>query len=492
MAEKQAEGAAATTTTEEKSFLDQMLQGGLRPQNEEATQRGKDMISAFVSQLMAGRTVSRRVDASIREWVKELDNLLSAQVSEIMHHPDFRKLEGSWRGLDYLIRNSQTSTTLKVKMLNVTKNDMLRDLERAMEFDDSALFRKVYTEQYDQFGGEPFSALVGDYEIDNTADDMSLISRVSQIAAAAHAPFIASAGPGMFGLNSFTDLSKPKDLARIFDTVEFAAWKTFRNSDDSRYAALTMPRVMARVPYGAKTKKVEEFNFEEEVKDHEDYCWSNASFTYAARLTEAFFQSGWCARIIGPEGGGGVEGLPTHVVKDPDGDSVMKCPSEIAISETRDKQLSDLGFIPLCHRMNTDVAAFFSAQSCRKPQKYDNPDATANEELSAMINHILCTSRFAHYLKAMARDRIGTFMERRDCERWLNDWILNYVVANPDDVGPEVKAARPLRDARVEVREIKEKPGCYEAVAYMRPHFQLKELSVSMRLVAELPPPAGG
>lgn len=491
MTEKQEEGAAGAAVTEQ-SYLDQMISAGIAPENDEAAQWGKDMIGAFVQQLVAGRTVSKRVDASIKAWVKEIDKLLSAQLSEVMHHADFRKLEGSWRGLHHLVRSSNLGTGLKIRVLNISKADLLKDIERAMSFDDSLLFEKIYTEEYGAPGGEPYGALIGDYEFGNTPDDMTLLKGVAGVAASAHAPFVAAAGPGMFGLKSFTELNKPKDIASKMDGVQHAAWKSFRASPDARYVGLTMPRVLSRLPYGEKTRKVETFNFEEEVSDHEDYVWMNASYAYATRLTDAFFQHGWCAATVGTENGGRVDGLPLHLVETPDGDVQAKVPTEVIIPDRRDAELSAAGFLSLSYYKNRDMAAFFDAASCYKPAVWDKPEANANEALSAQLNNMLCISRFAHYLKVMARDRIGSFMERSDCERWLNDWILNYVIERPEDAGPAAKAARPLREARIDVREVKGKPGVYEAVAFLRPHFMLKELNVSMSLVAELPPPAGG
>jgi type VI secretion system protein ImpC len=375
-------------------------------------------------------------------------------------------------------------------VLNVSKKDLLKDMERASEFDQSALFKKVYEDEYGMFGGAPFGALVGDYEFGRHPQDIALLERISNVAAAAHAPFISAAAPELFGWDSFTELSGPRDLAKVFDTVEYVKWKSFRDSEDSRYVGLTLPHTLARLPYGEDTVPVEAFNFEEDVdgKDHHKYLWTNAAYSFGARLTDAFAKYGWLAAIRGVEGGGLVEGLPTHTFATDDGEVALKCPTEIAITDRREKELSDLGLIPLCHCKGTDFAAFFGAQSTQKPKVYDRDEANANARLSTMLNYILCVSRFAHFLKAMARDKIGSFMERDECERWLNRWITNYCLANPENAGPETKARNPLREAQVVVREVRGKPGCYEAVAHLRPHFQLDELSVSLRLVAELPP----
>jgi type VI secretion system protein ImpC len=335
--------------------------------------------------------------------------------------------------------------------------------------------------------------LVGDYEFSRHPEDISLLKMVSNVAAAAHAPFIAAADPKLFNMEKFTELTAPRDLTKIFSSVEYASWKSFRESEDSRYVALTLPHVLARLPYGANFKKVDEFNFEEFVdgKDHSKYLWTNAAWAYASRITDAFAKYGWMARTRGVEGGGKVEGLPVHTFPTDDGDVAMKCPTEIAITDRREFELSNLGFLPLLHCKGKDFAAFLGAQSCQKPKQYFDPAANANAELSAKFNYIMCVSRFAHYLKVMARDKIGSFMEVKDCERWLNDWIKNYVIGNPEEASDEQKAKRPLADARVDVREVKGKPGWYEAVAYLRPHFQLETLTTSMRLVAEVPKPRG-
>jgi type VI secretion system protein ImpC len=372
----------------------------------------------------------------------------------------------------------------------VSKNDLLKDLERASEFDQSALFKKVYEEEFGMFGGAPFGALIGDYEFGRHPQDMALLDQISHVAAAAHAPFIAAASPQLYNLESFTDLGAPRDLAKIFDTVEYVKWKSFRESEDSRYVGLTLPHILLRLPYGPETVPVEAFNFKEDVdgKDHSKYLWGNASYAFATRLTEAFAKYSWCAAIRGVEGGGLVEGLPTHTFMTDDGEVALKCPTEIAITDRREKELSDLGFIPLVHCKGTDYAAFFGAQSSQKAKKYDTDSANANARLSTQLQYILATSRFAHYLKAIMRDKIGSFMTRQNCQDYLNRWITNYVLLD-DNASQAAKAQYPLREARIDVSEVRGKPGVYRAVAFLKPHFQLDELTVSLRLVAELPTP---
>jgi type VI secretion system protein ImpC len=438
-------------------------------------------------------TVSKDAEAMINARIAQIDHLLSIQLNEILHHPDFQKLEGSWRGLKYLLSQSETGEGLKIKVLNVSKKELLKDLQRAPEFDQSALFKKVYEEEFGIFGGAPFGALVGDYAIGKGPEDIEFLERVSQVAASAHAPFLTGTDPSLFNIDGFTQLDAPRDLAKIFDTTEYAKWKSFRASDDSRYVGLCLPRTLARLPYGKNTTPVEAFSYEENVdgSDHSKYAWSNAAYALGARLTQAYSLYGWCAAIRGVEGGGLVEGLPVHNFYTDEGDVAMKCPTEAPITDRREKELADLGFIPLVHCKGTDYAAFFSVQSAQKAKVYDKDAANANARLSAQLPYILACSRFAHYLKAMMRDKIGSFMSRGDCEAWLNQWIQNYVT--PDDrASPSTKASKPLREARIDVVEVPGKPGAYRAVAFLRPHFQLDELSTSLRLVAELPPSARG
>jgi type VI secretion system protein ImpC len=486
---KSAEAAATVQTKEAPNLLDQVI-AATRPQSDKEAERAKTYFRQFLDQaVQPGQVVSKDVESNIKYWIAQIDKKLSSQLNEIMHDPDFQRLEATWCGLKYLVDQSETGDTLKIRVLNVSKRDLFKDLERAAEFDQSALFKKVYEEEYGQLGGEPYGMLVGDYEFGRNAEDISLLKMISGVAAAAHAPFVSAANPKLFGFERFTELPAPRDLAKIFQSVEYAAWKSFRESEDSRFTALTMPHVLGRLPYGEKFKRVDAFNFEEFVdgKDHDKYLWMNAAWAYAARITDAVSKYGWMARTRGVEGGGKVEGLPVHTFPTDDGDVAMKCPTEIAISDRREFELSNLGFLPLLHSKNRDFAVFMGAQSCQKPKQYFDPAANANAELSAKFNYIMCVSRFAHYLKVMARDKIGSFMEVKDCERWLNDWINHYVIANPEDAGEEAKARSPLSDARVEVREVKGKPGWYEAVAWLRPHFQLETLTTSMRLVAEVP-----
>lgn len=489
--EAQAAGAAAAETTE-LGLLDQIVEQGRFGKDTAAQERGKDMVKRFVSEVLEGAiTYSADTESMINARIAQIDHLLSIQLNEIMHHPDLQKLEGSWRSLKYLLNQSETSPMLKIKMLNVSKKELLRDLQRAPEFDQSAMFKKVYEEEFGVFGGSPFGALLGDYEFNKTGQDIELLEKISQVAAASHAPFLSAASAEMFNLDNFTQIDAPRDLAKIFDTTEYARWKNFRESEDSRYVGLTAPRVLVREPYGPATVPIDAFNYDERVDgtDHTKYLWGNAAYALGARITNSFSSYGWCATIRGVESGGLVESLPTHNFRTDSGDLSMKCPTEMPITDRREKEMADLGFIPIVHQKGTSKAAFFSVQSAQKPKIYDKDAATANARISAQLPYIFAVSRFAHYLKAMMRDKIGGYTSRGEAERFLNTWISNYVVSN-DTASASLKAQKPLREARVEVVEVPGKPGAYRAVAFLRPHFQLDELTMSMRLVADLPAPA--
>ena len=494
-AENQAAGAAGATTTtaEAGSLLDQVLTATKQTERS----RAEDLVRTLAEEAMKGTvTFSKNVTVTINQAIKAIDAAVSKQLNAVMHHPDFLKLEGSWRGLHHLVMNTETGTSLKLKVFNVSKKDLFKDVDKAVEFDQSQIFKKLYENEFGTPGGEPYGSLIGDYEFTNHPEDLELLSKMSNVAAAAFCPFVTAADPKLFGFDGgWTDLAKPRDLAKIFDSVEYAKWKSFRDSDDARFVTLTMPRVLARLPYGANTKPVEAFGYEEgefdktgsaKAMSHSEYCWMNSSYVMGTKLTDAFAKYGWCVAIRGAEGGGKVEGLPAHIFKSDDGDPDLKCPAEIGITDRREKELSDLGFLPLCHYKNTDYAVFFGAQTAQKPKKYDRPEATANAAISARLPYIMASSRIAHYLKVMARDKIGSFMETKDCEQWLNRWISNYVNSNPD-AGQEMKARYPLAEAKVTVAEIPGKPGSFNAVAYLRPWLQFEELTTSLRMVARIP-----
>ena len=484
---KGAKSQSAEAAGQEASLLDQVI-GQTRSRNDEQREESRRQISTLVEEVMQGLKISKDLETTINARIADIDQLLTKQLNEIVHQKEFQKLEASWRGLHYVVHESETSPMLKIRVLNASKEDLRRDLERAVEFDQSALFKKVYEEEYGTFGGAPYAALIGDYEFSRTSPDVALLEKISNVAAGAHAPFMAAAAPDLLNLESFTDLTAPRDLSKIFESVDYAKWRSFRESEDSRYVGLCLPHILMRLPYGPDTNPVEAFRFKEDVdgRDHGKYLWSNAAYAMATRLTNSFARHGWCAAIRGVEGGGLVESLPTHTFKTDEGELALKCPTEIAITDRREKELSDLGFIPLVHCKGTDYAAFFGVQSAQKPKKYDTDAANANARLSTQLPYMLAMSRFAHYLKSMMRDKIGSFMSRSECEYFLNRWSTNYVTLD-DNASPAFKAQKPLREARIEVSEVAGKPGVYKAVAFLRPHFQLDELSVSLRLVAELP-----
>ena len=473
--------------------LSQMIDTGIKPRGEQAKERAEDLVKTFVSELLdPSMVVEAGFTRTVNARIAAIDEMLSGQVNEILHHADFQKLEGSWRSLNKLVMGSETGENLKIRVLNVSKKDLLKDFQAAAEFTESTLWKKCYEYEFGLYGGDPYGALVGDFEFGKGPQDIQLLSEISQVAAAAHAPFISAAAPQMFGMDSFTQMPDPRDLAKIFDknNPENTKWLSFRDSEDSRFTALVLPHTLRRLPYSPEDNPVEAFNFVETADEHDDYLWGNAAFDYANRLTAAFAQHHWCVAIRGPEGGGLVEDLPIHTFKTADGDVAAKCPTEVQIPDTREKELSDLGFIGLLNCKNTDYAAFFGASSAQRPKKYDKKEATANAKLSSQIPYLLASSRIAHYLKAICRDKVGSFMSRSECETLLNNWIANYTL-DLDDATQEAKAKRPLKEARVDVVEDKASPGSYQAIAYLKPHFQLDELGVSLRLVASLPAPAG-
>ena len=490
-AEEQQGGAEATEG--EASLLDQITTAmPTSVQKDEAT----DMVRNVVDAAMQGTlTWDKSVTKTIRNAIAAIDTKMSGQLAEVMHNEQFQKLEGSWRGLHHLVMNSETSKTLKLRMLNITKKELFKDLDKAVEFDQSTLFKKIYEEEFGTPGGEPYGSLIGDYEFTNHPDDIDLLEKVSGVAAAAHAPFISAADPKLFGFEDWEDLSKPRDIEKIFMSKKYTKWNSFRDTEDSRFVSLVMPRVLARLPYGATTKPIDEFGYEEVALDadgealptsNQDYCWMNAAYVMGTNLTRSFAQTRWCTAIRGVENGGKVEGLPVHNFMSDDGDIDSQCPTEIGITDRREAELSNEGFLSLCHFKNTDYSVFFGAQTCQRPKKYNKPDATANAAISARLPYIMASSRIAHYLKCIARDKIGSFMERKDMEDFLRTWIAGYVLAD-DKPSAEMKAKYPLAEAQIDVQEIPGAPGSYNAVAILRPWLQMEELTTSLRMVAKLP-----
>ncbi|MDO9600209.1 MAG: type VI secretion system contractile sheath large subunit [Azoarcus sp.] len=498
MADTQAQNEAqAAGLAIEGGELESLLRQEFKPKTDEARSAVETAVRTLAEQALAQTTlIGSDVVKSIESIIAALDQKLTEQVNQIMHHEDFQKLEGAWRGLHYLVNNTETDETLKIRVFNITKAELGKTLKRykGTAWDQSPLFKRVYEEEYGQFGGEPYGCLVGDYHFDQSPPDVELLGEMAKVCAASHTPFITGASPTIMQMDSWQELANPRDLTKIFSTPEYAAWRSLRESDDAKYLGLAMPRFLSRVPYGARTSPVEEFDFEEDTgaADHSKYTWANAAYAMAVNINRSFKEYGWCSRIRGIESGGAVEGLPVHSFPTDDGGVDMKCPTEIAISDRREAELAKSGFMPLVHKKNSDFAAFIGAQSLHKPAEYDDPDATANANLGARLPYLFATCRFAHYLKCIVRDKIGSFKERDDMQRWLQDWIMNYVDGDPSHSSESTKARRPLAAAEVVVEEVEGNPGYYSSKFFLRPHYQLEGLTVSLRLVSKLPSAKGG
>jgi len=476
---------------EELSLLDRIIQEGKMAAEPSQSVYAKKLLGQFATQILDEGMKSapdKGVVAMINERIAEIDQILTDQLNAIMHHPDFQALESSWIGLRDMVFGTETSTTLKLRLMNVTKKELLKDLETAVDHDMSVLFKKVYEEEYGTFGGNPYSLLIGDYYFGRHPQDMALLQRISKVAAAAHTPFITAVAPTMFDMTSFTDLGVPRDLSKIFESAELTTWRSFRDSEDSRYVSMVLPRYAARLPYGAKTKPVDSFNFEEDVdgRDHSKYLWGNSCYQLGLRITDAFAKYNWTTAIRGVEGGGKVSGLTAHTFKTDDGDIVLKCPTEVTITDRREKELNDLGFISIVNSKGSDFAAFFGGQTTNKPRVYNLDTANANAALSSRLPYVLAASRFAHYLKVIMRDKIGSFQTKDSVESYLNTWLSQYVLLDANATQGE-KARFPLAEGRVDVIEVPGRPGAYQATVFLRPHFQMEELTTSIRLVAELP-----
>lgn len=493
--EREALGQSETGTLEVSEFSS-LLQKEFKPKSDQARDAVEKAVRTLAEQALAGTSlISADVLKSIEAIIAEIDKKLTEQVNVILHHEDFKQLEGAWRGLHYLVNNTETDEMLKIRVLNISKKDLSKTLKKfkGTAWDQSPIFKKLYEEEFGQFGGEPYGCLVGDYYFDHSPPDTELLGELAQVAAAAHAPFISAVSPTVMQMDSWQELSNPRDLTKIFQTPEYAAWRSLRESEDSRYIGLAMPRYLARLPYGAKTSPVEEFDFEEDTEgaSHDKYVWANSAYAMAVNINRAFKLYGWCSRIRGIESGGAVEGLPTHTFPTDDGGVDMKCPTEIAISDRREAELAKNGFMPLVHRKNSDFAAFIGAQSLQKPAEYDDPDASANAQLAARLPYLFSSCRFAHYLKCIVRDKIGSFKERDEMQRWLQKWVLQYVDGDPANSSEETKARKPLAAAEVVVEEVEGNPGYYTSKFFLRPHYQLEGLTVSLRLVSKLPSAKG-
>jgi type VI secretion system protein ImpC len=489
--------AQVTEQVGEVSDFSSLLNKEFKPKSDRAKQEVENAVQTLAEFVLKDTSlVSNDAIESIESIIAQIDKKLTDQVNLILHHADFQKLEGTWRGLHYMVNNTETDEMLKIRVMNISKNELGKTLKKfkGTSWDQSPLFKKLYEEEFGQFGGEPFGCLMGDYYFDHSPQDVDLLGQIAQISAASHAPFITGVAPSTLQMDSWGELANPRDLTKIFSTPDYAAWRSLRDADDSKYLGLAMPRFLSRLPYGAKTDPVEDFDFEEdtEAANSNNYTWSNAAYAMATNINRSFKLYGWCSRIRGIESGGAVEGLPVHTFPTDDGGVDMKCPTEIAISDRREAELAKSGFMPLIHKKNSDFAAFIGAQSLHKPAEYDDPDATANANLAARLPYLFATCRFAHYLKCIVRDKIGSFKERDDMERWLNSWISNYVLTNPALATEEDKAIRPLSAAEVVVEEVEGNPGYYASKFYLRPHYQLEGLTVSLRLTSKLPSQKGG
>ena len=489
--ERQSQTSLGSTQYAENDFS-ALLKKEFRPQSDDAKTAIESAVRTLAEQALADANVlSHDTLASITSIIASIDKKLSDQINLVIHHPDFQQLEGAWRGLHYLVNNTETDEMLKIRVFNISKNELGKTLKKfkGTAWDQSPIFKKIYEEEYGQFGGEPYGALVADYHFDHSPPDVALLTEMAQVCSASHTPMVTGAAPSLFQLQSWQELNDRRDLTKIFGTPEYAAWRSLRESEDSRYLGLCLPRYLARLPYGSKTDPVEEFDFEEVTDggDHSKYCWANAAYTMATNITRSFKQYGWCTSIRGVESGGAVEGLPTHTFPTEDGGVDMKCPTEIAIGDRREAELAKNGFMPLIHKKNSDFAAFIGAQSLQKPVEYDDPDASANAQLAARLPYLFATTRFAHYLKCMVRDKIGSTQDKSTLESWLQSWISQYVEPNPAAASQDDKARRPLAEAKVVVEEDPSNPGYYRSKFFLRPHYQLEGLTVSLRLTSRLP-----
>jgi type VI secretion system protein ImpC len=476
----------------EVSEFQSLLNKSFKPKTDQAKSAIASAVTTLAEQALKNTTlISDDVLKSIRSMIAAIDKKLTEQVNLILHHEDFQKLEGAWRGLHHLVSRTETDTMLKIRVFNVSKTDLAKELKKfeGTAWDQSPFFKKIYEEEYGQLGGEPFGCLVGDYHFDHTPPDVKMLGSLAQIAAAAHAPFITGGSPTLMQMESWQELSNPVDLSKIFTTPEYAPWRSLRESEDAKYIGLAMPRFLARQPYGSKSNPVESFDFEEDTEGarHDKFVWANSAYAMAVNITRSFKMYGWCSRIRGVESGGELSGLPCHTFPTDDGGQDMKCPTEIAITDRREAELAKNGFMPLVHRKNSDAAYFIGAQSLQKPQEYDDADATANANLAARLPYMFACCRFAHYLKCIVRDKVGGFASKSSMQDWLKRWVLQYVDGDPDNSSEDTKARKPLAAAEVVVEEIEGNPGYYSSKFFLRPHYQLEGLTVSLRLVSKLP-----
>jgi type VI secretion system protein ImpC len=471
--------------------ISSILKQSFRTRSDSQATEVENAVQTLVTQALADSSlVKDDVVSTIEEMIARLDEKLTEQMNEILHAKEFQQLESAWRGLHYLVFNSETDASLKIRVMNIGKTELYRHfkLYPGARWDQSPIFKKIYEQEFGTLGGEPYGALVADYYFGNSAVDVSLMRDLSKIASAALAPLVTGADPGLLNMENWRELGNPRDIGKLMDTTEWAAWRGLRDAVDSRYLALCMPRVLARLPYGSKGEPVEAFAFEEDTDGHngDKFAWMNAAYAMATNINRAYKEYGWTVRIRGVQSGGEVINLPVYNFPTDDGGVDMKCPTEIAITDRREAELSKAGIIPIVHRKNTDKAAFIGAQSVYKPRSYIDPEATASDNLSARIPYMFAVSRFAHYLKVMVRDKIGSTKEKDQLERWLNEWITLYVDGDPKNSSEETKARLPLAAAKVTVTENEENPGYYNASVHLRPHFQLEGMDIGMSLVSKI------
>lgn len=490
-AELQAGNASATGVELNADTFQTLLSQEFRPANDSARQAVESAVQTLATQaLQQASIIDDDVLTTVEAMIAAIDRKLTGQINQILHAPEFLQVESAWRGLHYLVSNTETDDTQKIRVMNVGKRELHKSLKKykGTAWDQSPLFKKLYEEEYGQFGGEPIGMVVCDYYFDHSGPDIELLGQLSQIGAAAHFPFIAGAAPSVMLMESWQELANPRDLSKLFQTPEHGGWRGLRASEDSRYLGLALPRFLARAPYGARTNPVDGFAFEEDTAgDSHNYAWANAAYAMALNINRSFSTYGWCSRIRGVESGGAVDGLPTHIFPSDDGGVDTQCPTEIAISDRREAELSKNGFLPLVHMKNSDMAAFIGGQSLHQPTEYEDPAATANANLAARLPYLFACNRFAHYLKCIVRDKVGSFKTKEDMRRWLHNWLMQYVDGMPEISSEEVKSRRPLANAAVELDEIEGNPGYYSARFYLQPHYQLEGLTVSLRLVTRVP-----
>lgn len=481
---------AAVETIEFDSFAE-LIQRDFKPKSDESRDKIKEAVATLAQQALADASrISDDVFSTVDAMVAEIDRKLSQQMNAILHHPEFQELESAWRGLDYLVSGSETGQDLKIRVMNISRSELSNMFKqyRGTAWDQSPLFKKVYEQEFGQLGGEPYGAFVCDMQFDHSSKDLNIMKGLARIGAAAHAPMIAAADSNILNMDDWTEINDPRDLANRFNTTEHQAWNAFRQSDDSKYLVLTMPRILGRETYSVRDNPIEEFEFEEVTNgDHDKHLWVNSAYALGIRVNAAFREYGWCTRIRGVESGGTVDGLPMATFPTDEGGVDQKCPTEVAIPDRREAELSELGLMPLIHRKGTTSATFIGAQTVHKPAKYDNPDATANARLAARLPYIFASCRFAHYLKCMVRDWVGGTREGPQLEADLSDWVHQYVTADPDSASEETKARLPLKRADVKVEPDPENPGYYRSRFLFVPHHQLEGIDVSVSMVSQLP-----